>query len=243
MTLTPHPTSALSDYLDGELDAAAARDVAAHLATCDMCRATVADLERIRGAARAWGAGTAEPAADLWPAIAARLTSESSATGAADAPLPARVTSIAWYRRRVSLGVPELALAASLVAALTGALLWQRTAAPVAPAPAGPAPIVAQVEPIDAPAAGVATVSFADAQYDAAVTDLERVLQDQRQHLNPRTVQVLERNLRIIDEAVREARAALADDPANPLLNAQLADVRRRKLQLLRKAALITEGD
>jgi glycine cleavage system protein P-like pyridoxal-binding family len=61
--------------------------------------------------------------------------------------------------------------------------------------------------------------------------------------LNPRTVLVLERNLRIIDDAVREARAALAVDPANPLLNAQLADVRRRKLQLLRRAALIIEGD
>ena len=85
--------------------------------------------------------------------------------------------------------------------------------------------------------------SFADAQYDAAVVDLERVLQEQRQHLNPRTVLVLERNLRIIDEALREARAALEYDPANPLLNAHLADARRRKLDLLRKAALITEGD
>lgn len=240
MTLTPHPTSALSEYLDGDLDGAAASDVAAHLAGCEQCRATIADLERIRGAAHAWGGETAAPPANLWPAIAARIAAEAR-PAASGAGAPTRVAHLAWYRRRVSLGVAELAIAASLVAALTGALLWQRPAVPAAPA--GPAPIVAQVEPIDAPADAVTTVSFADAQYDAAVTDLERVLQDQRQHLNPRTVLVLERNLRIIDDAVREARAALADDPANPLLNAQLADVRRRKLQLLRKAALITEGD
>jgi hypothetical protein len=104
--------------------------------------------------------------------------------------------------------------------------------------------VLAQVEPLDSPDRGVVQAAgFADAQYDAAVTDLERVLQDQRQHLNPRTVLVLERNLRIIDDALREARSALESDPANPLLNAHLADARRRKLELLRRAALITEGD
>ena len=74
------------------------------------------------------------------------------------------------------------------------------------------------------------------------MNDLERVLLEQRDRLNPRTVMVIERNLQVIDDAVREARAALAGDPANPLLNAQLADVRRRKLQLLRRAAAVAEG-
>ena len=48
---------------------------------------------------------------------------------------------------------------------------------------------------------------------------------------------VLERNLRIIDEAIREARTALDADPANALLNAHLASARQRKLNLLRRAA------
>lgn len=240
--MTPHPSDALSAYLDGALDAAGARAVANHLSACAECRAVVADLGRVRDEARAWAAETATPAVDLWPGIAARLSPSEVAQGRATGETSrAPVVHIAWYKRRVSLGLPELALAASLMAAMGGALLFQR---PPAPAPAdGPAPVQAEMEPLDAPDAGVATVSFADAQYDAAVTDLERVLQEQRRRLNPRTVLVLERNLRIIDEAVREARAALADDPANPMLNAHLAEARRRKLQLLRKAALITEGD
>jgi hypothetical protein len=86
-------------------------------------------------------------------------------------------------------------------------------------------------------------VGFSDAQFNAAVNDLERVLREQRDQLNPRTVLVLERNLRVIDDAIVEARQALAADPANTLLNAHLADARRRKLDLLRRAALITEGD
>ena len=240
MSLAPHPFDALSAYIDGDLDSAEARAVADHLAACAECRAVVADLERLRGEVRDWATDSALPAADLWPGIAARLA-RPEPSRAAGTPVHAAPVNIAWYRRRFSLGVPELALAASLLAALGGALFVQRTAAP-APV-SSPAPVLAQAEPMDAPAVGVANVSFADAQYDAAVTDLERVLQEQRDRLNPRTVLVLERNLRIIDDAVREARAALATDPANPLLNAQLADGRRRKLQLLRKAALITEGD
>jgi anti-sigma factor RsiW len=239
-----HPSEALSAYLDGDLDAAGASAVADHLAACARCQAVVADLERLRDEARTWAADTALPPADLWPAIAARLSpSGATPAGATEVSSRTPVAHIAWYRRRVSVGLAELAMAASLVAAMGGALVYQRAGTLAPAAPVGPAPIVAEMEPVDAPDAGVATVSFADAQYDAAVSDLERVLQEQRQRLNPRTVLVLERNLRIIDEAVREARAALADDPANPLLNAQLADVRRRKLQLLRKAALITEGD
>jgi hypothetical protein len=148
----------------------------------------------------------------------------------------------AWHQRRWSLGVVELAVAATLVAAVTAGLLW-RGAPGAAPAPeAGPAPVLAQVEPVGAPDGAVTTVSFADAQFDAAVADLERVLREQRSQLNPRTVQVLERNLQIIDDAIREARTALETDPANALLNAHLASARQRKLNLLRRAALISEG-
>ncbi len=241
MSITAHPSDALSAYVDGELDAAGTRAVDDHLTGCADCRAIVADLEHLCGRARAWADDLATPSADLWPGIAARLSPrEAARPTATGAPGDGPVVRLAWYRRRVSLGLPELALAASLVAALAGALAYQRAASPTPTE--GPVPVLAEREPLDAPDAGVATVSFADAQYDAAVSDLERVLRDHRQRLNPRTVLVLERNLRIIDEAVREARAALTIDPANPLLNQTLADVRRRKLQLLRQATSITEG-
>ncbi len=241
MNQTPHPVDALSAYIDGDLTADETRTVADHLAACADCRAVVSDLEGLRTCARAWTDEPATPSADLWPGIAARLsTRETARPTSTGAPSGAPVARLAWYRRRVSLGLPELALAASLVAALAGALAYQRAASPTPTE--GPVPVLAEREPLDAPDAGVATASFADAQYDAAVSDLERVLRDHRQRLNPRTVLVLERNLRIIDEAVREARDALTIDPANPLLNQTLADVRRRKLQLLRQAASITEG-
>ena len=234
--MSEHPGDALSAYLDEDLDPAARREVDTHLAACAECRAILDDLRALAGTARAWRDADVAPTTDLWRGIAARIAG-------AGAPAPA-ARVLPWYRRRVVLGTAELAIAATLVAAITGGLWWRR-----APLPATTtatvetaAPVLAQVEPMDAPAEGVTTVSFADAQFDAAVADLERVLRQQRDTLNPRTVQVLERNLQIIDDAIREARAALDADPANALLNTHLASARQRKLNLLRRAALITEG-
>ncbi|MGH9175199.1 MAG: hypothetical protein ACRD1H_12620, partial [Vicinamibacterales bacterium] len=65
---------------------------------------------------------------------------------------------------------------------------------------------------------------------------------DQRDALDPRTVVVIERNLAVIDEAIRQARAALDADPANTFLNSHLADARRRKLDLLRRAMTLSSG-
>jgi hypothetical protein len=229
--MTTHPGEALSAYLDDDLEPAARTAVDVHLHDCGACRAIVDDLRRLRQQAASWPA-EATPSQDLWAGIAARLEPRP-VTGARVLP---------WYRRRWSVGVAELAAAAALVAAVTAGLLW-RAAPGSAPGPdAGVAPVLAQVEPVGAPEGAITSVSFADAQFNAAVADLERVVREQRDTLNPRTVQVLERNLQIIDEAIREARAALENDPANALLNAHLAGARQRKLNLLRQAALIAEG-
>jgi hypothetical protein len=73
--------------------------------------------------------------------------------------------------------------------------------------------------------------------YDAAVADLERILQDGRGRLDSTTVRVLEQNLAVIDAAMAQARRAVAADSANLYLNSHLAETMRRKLVLLRQAA------
>ena len=101
-------------------------------------------------------------------------------------------------------------------------------------------PIQAMAEPLMPPSADVTPANFADAQFDRAVADLEQILVEQRDTLDPRTVVVIERNLAVIDEAIRQARAALEIDPANTFLNSHLADARRRKLDLLRRATALS---
>lgn len=258
--MSTHLGERLSALLDGDLDEAAAALVRAHVAGCAECRVVLADLEIIRQQARVWADVELAPSRELWTGVARRLEATSTrpagarADGLADTGARGATASgnravvvegpTRWYRRRWSLGLPELALAASLAAAVGGALAWSGTAtAPSQPDTLVAAPIIADPEPTAVDSSAVTPVSFADAQYDAAVGDLERVLRDQRQRLNPRTVMVVEQNLRVIDAAIREAGEALAADPANALLNAHLASARRRKLDLLRRAALIIEGN
>jgi hypothetical protein len=83
---------------------------------------------------------------------------------------------------------------------------------------------------------------MADAQYDAAVADLEQAVKAGRGRLDASTIAIVERNLQIIDQAINQAREALVTDPANSYLSSYLVEARRRKLDLLRRAtALATE--
>ena len=166
------------------------------------------------------------PAADLWPGIAARLGVPGKAT---------------WT---VSFTLPQLAMAATLLIAVSAGVSWLALAPRPATAVASTEPAIrAVIEPAGAVQPDIQRASFADAQYDAAVADLERILREESQQLDPQTVMVIERNLRAIDAAIQEARAALDADPANTYLNSHLADARRRKLDLLRRAAgLSTTG-
>jgi len=166
-----------------------------------------------------------EPARDLWPAIELRLS-----TGC-EGRRP-------WS---VTMTIPQLAMAAALVMAVSSAVSWLALA-PQQPRVPRERPIQAVAEPAGPMRPDVARASFADEQYDAAVADLERVLREQGDRLDPQTVMVIERNLRTIDAAIQQARAALDDDPANTYLNSHLADARRRKLDLLRRAAGLSGG-
>ena len=86
-------------------------------------------------------------------------------------------------------------------------------------------------------------MSLADAQYDAAVADLEKALKNGRGRLDKATIEIVEHNLQIIDQAIAQARDALAVDPANAYLSGHLVETRRRKLDLLRRAAALAETD
>jgi hypothetical protein len=164
------------------------------------------------------------PSRDLWPGVMARLRSSGRSAGPA---------------QTFTFTLSQLAVAASLLIAVASGLTW------LAARPDRPAKqdiVVAQSEPNGLVEGGVQNANFADAQFNAAVTDLERILRDERDQLDPRTVLVIERNLKAIDDAIQEARMALDDDPANTYLNSHLADARRQKLELLRHATTLASA-
>jgi putative zinc finger protein len=220
-------TDQLSDYLDEELTADARRAVEAHLAGCADCRAVLDELQQV--VARARTIEPRPPDADLWPAVAQRIDRVSA--------------------RRVSFTLPQALAATLVIALLSGAVVWQVMGSPKGPRydntmRAASDPVAQGSSPTpDRLRADVATVSFADAQYDAAVADLERALKEGRGRLDQATIDTVEHNLQIIDRAIDQARQALDDDPANSYLSSHLVEARRRKLDLLRRAAALTEGD
>jgi anti-sigma factor RsiW len=228
MTIQDAYTERLSDYLDGELTDAEHADVEAHLRGCPACVDVLNDLKRV--VARAQTLEPRPPGADLWAGIAAR-------------------TERVAQPRRFSFTVAQLAAAAVVLMALSGTFAVKL----LAPAPV-PAPVdgsVAAFRAAPPPPAGpdensyvsVTPVSLADAQYDAAVSDLEKALKAGRGRLDRSTIEIVEHNLQIIDQAIAQARDALAADPANTYLSGHLVEARRRKLDLLRRAAALAETD
>ncbi len=75
--------------------------------------------------------------------------------------------------------------------------------------------------------------------YGLEIERLRRIIDQRRGQLDTATVGVIERNLTIIDTAIRESRAALARDPASAFLNEQLNNALEQKVELLRAAALL----
>lgn len=170
------------------------------------------------------------PTRDLWSGISARIET-----------MPVTPAAPVQKTGRISFTVPQLAFAASLLIAVASGLTWM-VARPQSAAPGAPAnePVIqAYGVPEEETGGQIVPANFADAQFNAAVTDLEQILRSDRDRLDPRTVLIIERNLKAIDAAINEARMALNDDPANPYLNSHLADARRRKLDLLRHATTL----
>jgi len=225
-------TDKLSEYLDDELSPRERQAVESHLRGCAECAAVLDDLTRV--VERAQRLDRRPPRADLWDGIAARIETRGAAP------------------RRVSFTLPQLAAAAVVLIAASAGIAWQfadraasrsdiaRSTEAQSRASSGYEALAEREPSAERSNIDIAHVSFADAQYDAAVSDLEKALQNGRRRLDKTTIAIVEHNLQIIDQAIEQARQALETDPANDYLSGHLVEARRRKLDLLRRAAALT---
>ncbi|MBA3646679.1 MAG: zf-HC2 domain-containing protein [Gemmatimonadaceae bacterium] len=81
-----------------------------------------------------------------------------------------------------------------------------------------------------------------DVAYNHEISILERIVSSRSSGLDPVTVQVVKKNLQVIDEAIAQSKAALAKDPASALLYDQVTRAYGKKVELLRTAASLTSG-
>lgn len=168
-----------------------------------------------------------QPARDLWPEIARQLGERGDAV-VEFKPRPARR---GWASQW------PLALAASLaVVGLVGALCWSVLQERAAPA------LIARSAP---PAAAASTlVNYEpthNAEYVAARTNLERVFNERLQLLAPATRVRVQADLETIRKANEDIRAALAKDPASPLLLKLLQNTGQQEIDLYTSVAQTTE--
>lgn len=207
---THPPFEQLSDFVDGRLAPEIRRELETHLAICARCARDRDRLDRLLVRSRALPAEIAPPP-EIWSVVQQQIaTAPSSAT------------------RRIWL----LAAAALLLVAVSSAvtaLLVRR-----------PQTVVVRHEE---PAAAIATVRLpvaaraVDADYQAVIRELDESLAQRRAQLSPETIAKVEASLRVVDQAIGEARRALAADPANRDLVDLLAASYERKLELLRQAS------
>lgn len=246
--MTCQHTDRLSAYLDGELSGSEREALDVHLASCPECASVLADLRRVVQWAHRFEPSEAVP--DGWPAI--RDVIERGKVVALPEARQAPVRFHWGLRHVLAAGIAMAALGATA----TWLVLRRSTQSPMPQSVAvtAPAPTAASVPredsapastvlpsrpapPAALPTRAVRLSPVAEADYSAAVKDLENTLAVGRDKLDSATVRVLEESIWTIDRAIAEARAAIQRDSTNAYLNAQIAKNMRRKLQLLRVAA------
>lgn len=216
----------LDDYVTGDLSEDARVPVADHVASCAVCSAEVESLKRVLSRASELPKSI-DPPEEAWSNIRATIARDEVSVAARDnrVHLPLR-------RRPLVLGVAAAIVVAVLSSTITALYLNGRSSAAPSSAQAGD------------PSASVTLASFTieENNYLRTAAALQDVLDQQEDSLAPETVAQLKASLRTIDEAILEARNALARDPSNKLLVEMLSASYKQKVDLLRRSTEITRG-
>jgi anti-sigma factor RsiW len=178
-----------------------------HLAECARCQAVIADLTSIRLAASTLDEQVPPPR--LWAKIASSIDEQQRQP---------------WWQRQFgaafSAWVPAAVAASVAVLLLAGAWnAWRQTPAETPQQSSAPS---SALEPVPA-----------EQHYEQAIAGLQQLADAQNAALDPTTRAVLTRNFAVIDRAINESRAALAEEPASTLAQESLLDALETKVALL----------
>jgi anti-sigma-K factor RskA len=218
----------LDDYVTGDLTEDARAPIAEHIAACDLCRSEIEGLQAIVARARELPRSI-EPPAEAWTGIRSAIARDESAVR--------EPTSVARFgeRRRLYLAAAAVVLAAVLSSAGTAWYLSARN-------PASNLPAAIAVNNSSETPATLAAFTIEENNYLRTASRLQDLLDQQEGSLAPETVAQLRASLHAIDDAIIEARNALARDPANKLLVQMLSSSYRQKVDLLRRSTELTRG-
>ena len=211
----------LDDYLDGSLSSTEQAQVREHLGECVPCRREFRGLGALIERARALNTEV-EPEQNLWPEIERRIVKDAGAIQ--DRPSDQPGSGRPWWTYVAAAGLALLALSLplSIKMATRQAIDPDRSigSAPLAPS----SQLLAKAE-------------LARSQDGVlhARKDLLEAVERQRDIMDPETIEVVEQNVRIIDQAIGEIRQALENDPDNRRLYLQLAARYQQEMSLVKR--------
>ena len=228
----------LSDYLERDVDEPTRASLDAHAVECAECGSLLADLRSLRlGAANL---PELVPSSDLWKGIAERIETPVILMRAQRAEDP-----LAHSKRRMRVWA---GLAAAGLVAVTATVTHELTKRSIVTTP----PVVAaavtpngDTVPAIRPAASAPAATLvsdrpsAQQTYDTEIARLRVVVERRRPQLDSTTIAVIEHNLKVIDDAIRQCKLALRKDPGSQFLMESLNDALDNKVQLLRTAATL----
>jgi len=231
-----HPDSRrFSALLEGDLAPVEVQDLEKHLEECDVCSSLLRDLRSFQQQARELPDQL--PSRDLWPGIAQAIQGEVGRDPDVIRLHPDSSVPVRPVRGRFHLSVPQ-AVAAGLVLAMFSGAIGARIGHG-----SGFTPEALQ-EPASQAAGSswVSLVSDATPDLEASaleVARLEQLLDQHRGDFDPLTIEILEKNMGLIDRAIRESVSALEADPGNRFLENNLERAILAKGEYLRDAAFL----
>jgi anti-sigma factor RsiW len=257
--------TALPDYLEGTLDDSRRASVERHLSECVRCTSLLRDIESISKQAEALP--DMVPSRDLWQGIEARIAAPviplaarperqrrvvPSWMGVAAAALVVSTAGITYTLTARSFGAAQTGITAPVVPRDTQAQAStaETPASPVDIGRGGTPPVAATNSakttvpdrsgpPVSLVKATAADREHSDLVYGREIDMLQNIVSQRRTQLDSSTVAIIEKNLKIIDRAIEQSRAALVKDPASRMLDQQLTHALDKKVELLRTAAML----
>jgi anti-sigma factor RsiW len=256
---------ALPDYLEGTLDDSRRASVERHLSECVRCTSLLRDIENISKQAAALP--DMVPSRDLWQGIEARIAAPviplaarperqrrvvPAWMGVAAAALVVSTAGITYTLTARSFGTAAIP-AVGPINAPDSQTQTATGATPTSPGdvgvtgtqPAATANPASTTVPVrSGPPASLVKATATDREhsdqvYGKEIDMLQNIVSQRRTQLDSSTVAIIEKNLKIIDRAIEQSRAALAKDPASRMLDQQLTHALDKKVELLRTAAML----
>jgi hypothetical protein len=239
---------ALADFLERDSAEPMRAAMETHALSCHDCGPLLADLRKLR--LDAANLPELAPSRDLWAGIAERIeTPVVVLRGTGNAERGAR-------KARLWLGLAAAGLVA-VTATVTYQVARRNVVTPVQVTANASAPIatltspaktdsvaVSPRSPLAAPRSSQTTLvsntkPTADQTFDNEISRLRKIVDARKTQLDTATVSVIEKNLKIIDDAIAQCRAALVKDPHSQYLSESLNEALDNKVQLLRTAATL----